>query len=136
MVNWGRRCLGMEYWSLAAAAKQKVKKAAAYIANFEFAVAHEAQRQGVDGLICGHIHRPELTWLDGVLYINCGDWVESITALLERHDGSLELWQLGERPERCADWHLGARPPHRPYPAPGLAHRTESGQYVRTLRAP
>jgi UDP-2,3-diacylglucosamine pyrophosphatase LpxH len=99
LVNWGRGCLGMEYWSLAAAAKQKVKKAATYIANFERAVAYEAQHQGVDGLICGHIHRAELTWLDGVIYINCGDWVESATALIEHHDGSLELWRLGQQPE-------------------------------------
>jgi UDP-2,3-diacylglucosamine pyrophosphatase LpxH len=99
LVNWGRACLGMEYWSLAAAAKQKVKKAATYIANFEQAVAYEAQRQGVDGLICGHIHRAELSQLDGVTYINCGDWVESATALVEYADGTLELWRLGDYPE-------------------------------------
>lgn len=96
LVNWGRACFGLGYWSLAAAAKQKVKKAATYIANFERAVAYEADRVQADGLICGHIHRAELTWFDGVLYINCGDWVESMTAVVEYHDGSLELWQLGE----------------------------------------
>ncbi|MDZ7749173.1 MAG: UDP-2,3-diacylglucosamine diphosphatase [Halofilum sp. (in: g-proteobacteria)] len=98
LVNWGRARLGMEYWSLAAAAKQKVKKAASYVANFERAIAYEARHQQVDGLVCGHIHRAELTWMDGVLYVNCGDWVESTTALVEHHDGTLELWQLGECP--------------------------------------
>jgi UDP-2,3-diacylglucosamine pyrophosphatase LpxH len=99
LVNWGRGCLGLGYWSLAAAAKQKVKKAATYIANFERVLAYEARREHVDGLICGHIHRPELRSLDGAIYVNCGDWVESLSALIERHDGTLELWRLGERCE-------------------------------------
>ncbi len=99
LVNWGRACLGMEYWSLAAATKQKVKKAAAHIAHFERAVAYEANRLAADGLVCGHIHRAELTHHQNILYINCGDWVESATAVVEHHDGTLELWQIGERPE-------------------------------------
>ena len=98
LVNWGRTHLGKDHWSLAAAAKQKVKKAATYIANFERAVIYETRRHEVDGLVCGHIHRAELTWLDSTLYINCGDWVESATALVEHHDGTLELWKLGEAP--------------------------------------
>jgi UDP-2,3-diacylglucosamine pyrophosphatase LpxH len=85
----------MGYWSLAAAAKHKVKKAASHIANFERALAYEARREAVDGLICGHIHRPELRPLGGAIYVNCGDWVESLTALVEHYDGTLELWRLG-----------------------------------------
>ncbi len=99
LVNWGRACLGMEYWSLAAATKQKVKKAAAHIAHFERAVANEAARLEAHGLVCGHIHRAELTQRQDILYINCGDWVESATAVVEHTDGALELWQIGDRPE-------------------------------------
>lgn len=102
LVHWGRACLGMEYWSLAAATKRKVKKAAAHIAHFERAVAFEANRLEADGLVCGHIHRAELTYCDGIIYVNCGDWVESATAIVEHSDGALELWQVGDRPEVVA----------------------------------
>jgi len=98
-VNWCRELLGRDYWSLAAAVKHKVKKAVKYISNFESAVAHEARRARVDGLVCGHIHRAELTDIDGVTYMNCGDWVESCTALVEHHDGTLELLHLADKPE-------------------------------------
>ena len=98
-VNWLRGAMGREYWSLAAFLKQKVKNAVNYIDRFERAVAREAKIQNVDGLICGHIHRAELTDLDGVTYMNCGDWVESCTALIEHHDGTLELWKLSGEPE-------------------------------------
>lgn len=98
-VNWCRDKLGLEYWSLAGAVKHKVKNAVKYISNFEGAVAHEARRQKVDGLICGHIHRAELTRLNGVTYMNCGDWVESCTALVEHHDGTIELLKLADQPE-------------------------------------
>ena len=98
LVNWMRRRMGREYWSLAAFLKHKVKNAVNYIDRFERAVAREAKSQDVDGLICGHIHRAELTDLDGVTYMNCGDWVESCTALIEHHDGTLELWKLSGEP--------------------------------------
>ena len=62
-----------------------------YIANFERAVALEAHRLGVDGMICGHIHRPEIREIDGVTYCNDGDWVESCSALVEDRDGRLRL---------------------------------------------
>ncbi len=91
VVNYVRRRLGFSYWSLAAFMKHKVKNAVQYMSNFEAAVAYEASRRGVDGLICGHIHRAEITRLNGVLYCNSGDWVESCTALVELHDGTLEL---------------------------------------------
>ncbi len=90
-VNYVRRKLGFSYWSLAAVLKHRVKQAVSYISNFEEALAYEARRQKVDGLVCGHIHRAEITHIDDMLYLNCGDWVESCTALTEAHDGSLEL---------------------------------------------
>jgi UDP-2,3-diacylglucosamine pyrophosphatase LpxH len=90
-VNWIRRRFGYQYWSLAAFLKHKVKNAVNYIANFEEVVARSAKRRGVDGLVCGHIHRPEIRQIDDVLYCNDGDWVESCSALVEHHDGRLEL---------------------------------------------
>ncbi|SEO68989.1 UDP-2,3-diacylglucosamine pyrophosphatase LpxH [Aquisalimonas asiatica] len=90
-VHLVRRLFGFPYWSLAAHVKHRVKNAVAYISNFEDMVAWEASRQGVDGVVCGHIHHAEVRDVDGVLYCNDGDWVESCTALVEHHDGSLEL---------------------------------------------
>ncbi|MDT8439614.1 MAG: UDP-2,3-diacylglucosamine diphosphatase [Wenzhouxiangellaceae bacterium] len=98
-VNWCREKMGRDYWSLAAAVKHKVKKAVRYIDNFENAVAREARREQVDGLVCGHIHRAELKQVGDHVYMNCGDWVESCTALVEHHDGTLELWKLADQPQ-------------------------------------
>lgn len=90
-VNGFRRRLGFPYWSLAGFLKHKVKNAVNYIVKFESAVVHMAKKQGVDGLICGHIHHAEISYIDDILYINDGDWVESCTALTEKMDGTLEL---------------------------------------------
>ncbi len=99
LVDLVRRKLGFSHWSLAAFMKHKVKNAVQYISSFEAALAYEASRRRVDGLICGHIHRAEITCLNGVLYCNSGDWVESCTALVERDDGSMELlhWSDAQR---------------------------------------
>ncbi len=96
MVNHVRRHFGFPYWSLAAYLKTRMKNALNYIRRFEEAVAIEAHRRGVDGMVCGHIHRAEMTEIDGVLYCNDGDWVESCTALVERHDGALHLVHWSE----------------------------------------
>jgi UDP-2,3-diacylglucosamine pyrophosphatase LpxH len=95
-VNLVRRRLGMGYWSLAGFLKRKVKNAVSYIGGFEEAVAREARRRGVDGVVCGHIHHAEIRAIQGVAYHNCGDWVESNTALVERFDGSIELLRWHE----------------------------------------
>jgi UDP-2,3-diacylglucosamine pyrophosphatase LpxH len=89
--NYVRRRLGFRYWSLSAFLKHKVKNAANYIASFEHAVAHAAKERGADGVICGHIHKAEITAIQEVTYANCGDWVESCTALVEQPDGQLEI---------------------------------------------
>ena len=89
--NLVRRRMGFGYWSLSAFVKVKVKNALQFIENFEAAVADEARRRGVDGVICGHIHKAERRMIGGVEYINDGDWVESCTALVEHFDGRLEL---------------------------------------------
>lgn len=91
LFNRVRRRLGFGYWSLSAFLKAKVKNALQFVENYESAVADEARRRGVDGVICGHIHKAEMRDINGITYINDGDWVESCTALAERPDGSLEL---------------------------------------------
>ena len=98
-VNAVRQMLGYPYWSLAAFLKHKVKNAVKYIANFEQALAVEARRRGVDGVICGHIHRAEITEIDGILYCNDGDWVESCTTLVEDFAGRLSLLRWTETAE-------------------------------------
>lgn len=92
-LNSARARLGLPYWSLSAYLKHRVKKALMYVTRFEEAVAHEAQRRGMDGVVCGHIHRAQMRDIQGVLYCNDGDWVESRTALVEHHDGRLEVVQ-------------------------------------------
>lgn len=103
LVNWVRRKTGFPYWSLAAYLKHKVKNAVNYISSFEKAVAHEARAHQVDGLVCGHIHRAEMTTINGVLYCNDGDWVESCTALVEHFDGELQLlhWADEQHVMKC-----------------------------------
>jgi UDP-2,3-diacylglucosamine pyrophosphatase LpxH len=90
-LNRLRARLGLPYWSLSAYLKQRVKTALNYVTSFEVAVANEARRRGHQGVVCGHIHRAEMRDIDGVLYCNDGDWVESRTALVEHFDGTLEL---------------------------------------------
>ena len=90
-LNRLRARMGFKYWSLSAYLKHKVKKAVSFISDFETAVAHEARRRGFDGVVCGHIHHAEIRDVDGVLYCNDGDWVESRTALVEHMDGRLEI---------------------------------------------
>lgn len=90
-LNLLRGRLGLPYWSLSAYLKHKVKRALNYVMDFEVAVAAEARRRGHHGVVCGHIHRAEMRTIDGTLYCNDGDWVESLTALVEHHDGRLEL---------------------------------------------
>ncbi len=95
-LNAVRVRMGFPYWSLAAFLKHKVKNAVKYIAGFERALAAEARRRGVDGVICGHIHRAEISEIDGVAYCNDGDWVESCTALVEDFSGRLSLLRWTE----------------------------------------
>ena len=95
-VNSIRSRFGFPYWSLAAFLKHKVKNAVQYIASFEKALATEARRQQVQGVICGHIHRAEITEIDGITYCNDGDWVESCTTLVEDFSGRLSLLRWTE----------------------------------------
>lgn len=90
-LNSMRTRLGMPYWSLSRYLKHKVKTAVSYVTSFERAVALEARRRGLHGVICGHIHHAEMRYIDGILYCNDGDWVESLTALVEHIDGRMEV---------------------------------------------
>ncbi|MFZ5931475.1 MAG: UDP-2,3-diacylglucosamine diphosphatase, partial [Pseudomonadota bacterium] len=102
-VNFFRRKFGFPYWSLAAWIKHKVKNAVNYISDFEKALAREAKQRGVDGLVCGHIHRAEISRIEDILYCNDGDWVESCTALVERRDGGLRLMHWADIKESMKD---------------------------------
>jgi UDP-2,3-diacylglucosamine pyrophosphatase LpxH len=91
-VNSLRARLGLPYWSLSKYLKLKVKRAVSYVNDFEFAVAREARKLGVQAVVCGHIHHAEMREIDGILYCNDGDWVESLTALVEHADGRLDIF--------------------------------------------
>jgi UDP-2,3-diacylglucosamine pyrophosphatase LpxH len=93
-----RRRIGLPYWSFSAWAKLQVKHAVNFIGEFQRVVADEARRNNVDGVICGHIHHAVIEDMDGIRYINTGDWVESCTAIAENADGTFELitWMQAE----------------------------------------
>jgi len=90
-INLIRRRFGLGYWSLSAYAKKRVKDAVNFIGEFEKAVVRYAEKFSVDAVLCGHIHSASIRQFGRVTYYNCGDWVESCTALVERHDGTIEL---------------------------------------------
>jgi len=96
-VHHWRRRLGYPYWSLAAAIKGRLKNAVRYIGSFARAMSDEARRRGVDGIVCGHIHRAALTQHEDILYCNDGDWVENCSTLVEDVNGRLMLWNWAER---------------------------------------
>lgn len=90
-VNFVRSRLGLEYWSLSAWIKGRVKEAVKFVSRFEDAVVRYAVKHNADGIVCGHIHTPAIAAVRDVAYYNCGDWVESGTALVEHFDGRMEL---------------------------------------------
>lgn len=92
--NWYnvlRRKLGLPYWSLSAYLKHKVKNVLQFMTDYESSMVEMAKRNGANGVICGHIHHAAIKEIDGVLYCNDGDWVESCTALVEHYDGRMEI---------------------------------------------
>ncbi|MCG7585784.1 UDP-2,3-diacylglucosamine diphosphatase [Photobacterium sp. OFAV2-7] len=121
VINRVRKCLGLPYWSLAYYVKNRVGNARKAIEHYEQAAAQEAVRQGLDGIICGHLHQPELRTINGVLYCNDGDWVESCTALVEHRQGRLELvhWADIKQPIKC-DSAANDKAYCAPYPLPPL----------------
>ncbi len=100
-LSWWRRTLHINsYWSLAGFAKRKVKSAVTFIFDFEESVIHSVRDRGLNGVVCGHIHSATIKDVSGLLYVNCGDWVDSCTAIVEHHDGRLELieWRQNANP--------------------------------------
>lgn len=86
-----RNLFNLPHWSLSAWAKYKVKKAVNFIGDYEENLASYAMSKGAQGIICGHIHHPNLRDVDGITYVNCGDWVETCSAIVEHMDGTMEI---------------------------------------------
>lgn len=95
-LNWVRRHLGLGYWSLSGYLKNRVKTAVNFIGEFEMSLVDHAKSENVDGIICGHVHNPSDKMIEGIRYINCGDWVESCTAIVETHSGEFHLIRWNE----------------------------------------
>ncbi len=123
-LSWVRRKLGRSgYWSLAGYAKRKVKTALNFIFDFEDSAIRHARERGLDGVVCGHIHWAAIKDIDGLLYVNCGDWVDSCTAIVEHFDGRLELRSWGAR-----------LPAALPAPAPAESAATAAGAILKARR--
>ena len=97
LVNFFRRAFGLGHWSLSAYVKAEVKNVVSFIGKFEESVVRYARDYGVDGVLCGHIHTAAVRDFGGVAYYNCGDWVESCTAMVEHFDGRMELLELPQQ---------------------------------------
>jgi len=86
-----RNKLGLPYWSLSAWLKYKVKRAVNFISDYEENLSNYALSKGVQGIVCGHIHHPNMRDIQGITYLNCGDWVETCSAIVEHQDGTIEI---------------------------------------------
>jgi UDP-2,3-diacylglucosamine pyrophosphatase LpxH len=101
--NWILHRIGIGYFSLSRFLKHRVKKAVDFIFQFEKNLAGYCKKKGYDGVICGHIHHAEIKEIDGVTYMNDGDWVESLTALVEHHDGRWEIITWTQESDNVVD---------------------------------
>ncbi len=98
VINWFRKKLNLDYWSLSRSIKYRFKRAVKYMSDYEKVVVGQVKSRDFDGIVCGHIHHADVRTIDGCLYHNCGDWVESCTMLVERPDGDINLvYWLEER---------------------------------------
>lgn len=126
IYNAWRAWRGKEYWSLSKAIKARVKSAVSHVSNFEEHIVQLARERGCVGAMCGHIHTPADKVVDGIHYLNSGDWVESLTAIVEHWDGRYELINFAEfvrhhpmededttSEERSEALDLGSAPPTR-----------------------
>ena len=130
--NWVRERLGFGRWSLSAWVKHRVKRAVNFISDFEGAVAHACEREGFQGVICGHIHHAEMRRIGASEYLNCGDWVESCTALAEDDQGQMHLlyWR-----EEVAAYREEAAPASLPLGTPLAAEPALAKDALLTDRA-
>jgi UDP-2,3-diacylglucosamine pyrophosphatase LpxH len=108
-LNRVRRHLGLNYWSLSQWAKLRVKNAVNFISDYEHTLIAEARGHAVDGVICGHIHHAAIRSDMGLIYVNCGDWVESCTAVVENTDGRFEIITWANTTPRFETPHLLAK---------------------------
>jgi UDP-2,3-diacylglucosamine pyrophosphatase LpxH len=106
-LNRIRRSLGFGYWSFASCLKSKAKSAVKYVTDYEEAMIQFSRKTGMNGVICGHIHRPEIRLVGDVLYMNCGDWVENCTALVEDYEGKFSLIRFHESAVHSAGGRAG-----------------------------
>ncbi|HTQ71566.1 MAG TPA: UDP-2,3-diacylglucosamine diphosphatase [Acidocella sp.] len=125
-----RSKFGYPYWSLSAWLKLQVKEAVKAIDRFETALADDAKSRGFDGVVCGHIHHAEMRPVNGVMYLNDGDWVESCTALVEHFDGRLELVDWVARQNLS----MLARPAPKLNPAHSAALQAVAAEFAATPR--
>jgi UDP-2,3-diacylglucosamine pyrophosphatase LpxH len=95
ILNFFRSRLGFGYWSLAKYLKDKAKKTVNRMSDYEESLSTECKRRNFDGIVCGHIHKAEITKINGIDYHNCGDWVESCTALIETNEGHFKIIDWG-----------------------------------------
>ena len=121
-LNFFRRIFGLGYWSLSAYAKRTVKGAVNYVGKFEEAIARFAKDDDVSGVVCGHIHAPLIRPIGDITYYNCGDWVESCSALVEHASGKIEL---------LTNLHM----PSRIIPLPPVASMEEFEEVGRRLQS-
>jgi UDP-2,3-diacylglucosamine pyrophosphatase LpxH len=110
LLNRIRRAFGLTYWSLSQWAKLKVKNAVNFIGEYERTIAAEAHRRGVDGVICGHIHHAVIRDDNDFIYVNCGDWIESCTAVVEHFNGVLEIVSWATRAPSSGEFDFDAVP--------------------------
>ncbi len=99
-INFFRRHFGLGYWSLSAYAKKRVKDAVSFVGEFEKAIVRYAERYEVEAVLCGHIHSAAVRQFGEVTYYNCGDWVETCSAIVETHEGAMELLNFNPFVER------------------------------------
>ena len=92
VLNFLRKRIGIKkYWSLSKYVKDNVKSSVSFISDFEAVLSTHAKNKGYDGIICGHIHKAEIRDIEDIEYLNCGDWVESCTAIVETYEGEFKI---------------------------------------------
>jgi UDP-2,3-diacylglucosamine pyrophosphatase LpxH len=92
VLNFFRKRIGIKkYWSLSKYVKDNVKSSVSFISDFEVVLSTHAKNKGYDGIICGHIHKAEIRDINEIEYLNCGDWVESCTAIVETYEGEFKI---------------------------------------------
>ena len=108
LYNRWQSVRGRPYYSFSQEIKNKVKKAVAKTSDFDRMLTDMARKKGCQGVICGHIHRPEDRMIDGIRYLNSGDWVETLSALVEDFDGrwSIIYYRNNESGAGPSDCHV------------------------------